>query len=460
MRTMRSYAQGTLALAATLTLVAAGCHRSARPAPSQGGSEQILRLFTLLPPDTVGVLRVDVAHASITPFRSSALSIVSQLSPHPADREVNFSRVAESIDSAVVVLPWAEDRQEPRADVMLLLFGRLRREQLEVAFATPSWTEEERQGRRLLVTGELAAGDLGEGDWVIGRPERVVQLLERREQPGGRSTPSQTALAAMAEQIHFTDAPGALLLAATPALRQSFTAATPAEARPAETWLFDAFDRAAIWVELDQEVSLRSIWQTASPPAAIAFAEQLQEWLDGVGSLLLPVGASARVSVDVQDSAVRAVARLDDSVARHALSQLVEGERWSDRRAPVLPGWSDGPPSQVPLLPLDGPPEIGQIVLCRWRSSPYFFLGRVESQQDELYHIRHLDGDDNWVRIDDIRQDTVRAGSVIHVHVDSEGDGGWLPAEVVLREDERVRVLVGGRMTWVTLGQIRVEEAR
>jgi hypothetical protein len=106
---------------------------------------------------------------------------------------------------------------------------------------------------------------------------------------------------------------------------------------------------------------------------------------------------------------------------------------------------------------LDEAPDEGTVVLARWGSEVYFFLGRVTEQRgDDELHISYLDGDREWVNLSDLRRDTVRAGSIVHVHV--QGHEGWLPAQVTQRTGDRVEVDLGSRRVWVPLAMVRVRE--
>ena len=98
-------------------------------------------------------------------------------------------------------------------------------------------------------------------------------------------------------------------------------------------------------------------------------------------------------------------------------------------------------------------------MLARWGNEDYFFLGRVEQRRenDEM-HIVYLDGDRAWVRLDDLRRDTVRAGASVHIHV--QGHDGWAPAVVTQRSGNRIEADVGSQRVWVALGMVRVREAR
>jgi hypothetical protein len=70
----------------------------------------------------------------------------------------------------------------------------------------------------------------------------------------------------------------------------------------------------------------------------------------------------------------------------------------------------------------------------------------------------YLDNDRAWVRLADLRRDTVRAGMSVHVHV--QGSDGWLPAVVTQRSGNRIEAeLTNNQRVWVPLGMIRVREA-
>jgi hypothetical protein len=133
---------------------------------------------------------------------------------------------------------------------------------------------------------------------------------------------------------------------------------------------------------------------------------------------------------------------------------LLMGATTSTAR-PAGQNFQDG----VDLEALDGAPENGAVVLARWGNEDYFFLGRVqESRANDEFHVVFLDGDQSWVRLADLRRDTVQEGMSVHVHV--QGQDGWLPAVVTQRVGDRVQVEVAtGQQVQVPLGMVRVREA-
>ena len=122
---------------------------------------------------------------------------------------------------------------------------------------------------------------------------------------------------------------------------------------------------------------------------------------------------------------------------------------------PTGPNFVDG----AELQSLSEAPELGSIVLARWGNEDYFFLGRVEeTRAGDEFHIVFLDNDQSWVRLTDLRSDTVRAGMSVHVHV--QGSDGWLPAVVTQRSGNRIEAeLTNNQRVWVPLGMVRVREA-
>lgn len=111
------------------------------------------------------------------------------------------------------------------------------------------------------------------------------------------------------------------------------------------------------------------------------------------------------------------------------------------------------------LETLDSAPDTGSIVLARWGNEDFFFLGRVQEQRgDDEFHISYLDGDRAWVRLQDLRRDTLADGASVHVHV--QGHDGWLPAVVTQRSGNRIEADVGEQRVWVPLAMVRVREAR
>lgn len=127
----------------------------------------------------------------------------------------------------------------------------------------------------------------------------------------------------------------------------------------------------------------------------------------------------------------------------------------TDSSGPTGPNFIDG----VELQAFTEAPELGTVVLARWGNEDYFFLGRVEqSRAGDEFHVVYLDNDRAWVRMADIRRDTIRAGMSVHVHV--QGHDGWLPAVVTQRSGNRVEAeLTNNQRVWVPLGMIRIREA-
>jgi len=135
-----------------------------------------------------------------------------------------------------------------------------------------------------------------------------------------------------------------------------------------------------------------------------------------------------------------------------ALSMLLGATGGERQQAPAAQ-YADG----MQLERLSEPPEDGTLVLARWGNEVYFFLGRADGRRegDEI-HVSYLDGDQEWLRLDDLRRDTVRAGAVVHVHI--QGQESWLPAQVTQRTGDRIEVDLGSRRVWVPLSMVRVRE--
>jgi hypothetical protein len=138
------------------------------------------------------------------------------------------------------------------------------------------------------------------------------------------------------------------------------------------------------------------------------------------------------------------------------LLMIMGANTTSSRRADEPENFADG----MALTAFTTAPEQGSIVLARWGNEDYFFLGRLDqSRGDDEFHVTYLDGDEAWVRMNDLRQDTVAAGASVHVHV--QGHEGWLPARITQRANNRVEADVGGdQPVWVPLAMIRVRELR
>lgn len=134
---------------------------------------------------------------------------------------------------------------------------------------------------------------------------------------------------------------------------------------------------------------------------------------------------------------------------------LLVGANTARSEAPSLPAnFSDG----MSLDSLEEPPEEGTVVLARWGTEDYFFLGRVDQARgDDEFHVTYLDGDEAWVRLSDLRRDTVRTGASVHIHL--QGHEGWLPATITQRSGSRVEADVGAtERVWVPLAMVRVRE--
>jgi len=117
------------------------------------------------------------------------------------------------------------------------------------------------------------------------------------------------------------------------------------------------------------------------------------------------------------------------------------------------PNFTDG----MDLQTFESPPEEGSLVLARWGSDEYFFLGRVDqSRNNDEFHVTYLDGDEGWVRLADLRQDAVRANASVHIHV--QGHERWLPALITQRANNRVEADIGPQRVWVPLAMDRVRE--
>ncbi len=133
---------------------------------------------------------------------------------------------------------------------------------------------------------------------------------------------------------------------------------------------------------------------------------------------------------------------------------LLMGAHTTTSSRPSMPAnFADG----MQLQEITEAPEEGSVVLARWGREDYFFLGRVDQRRgDDEYHITYLDGDEAWVRQSDLRQDGVRAGASVHIHV--QGHEGWLPARITQRANNRVEADIGPQRVWVPLAMVRVRE--
>ena len=121
---------------------------------------------------------------------------------------------------------------------------------------------------------------------------------------------------------------------------------------------------------------------------------------------------------------------------------------------PSMPAnFTDG----MQLEGLTEPPSEGSLVLARWGSEDYFFIGRVDQLRgDDEVHVTFLDGDEAWLRQADLRQDAVREGASVHIHV--QDHEGWLPARITERRNNRVEADIGPQRVWVHLAMVRARE--
>lgn len=133
---------------------------------------------------------------------------------------------------------------------------------------------------------------------------------------------------------------------------------------------------------------------------------------------------------------------------------LLMGAHTTESSRPSMPSnFADG----MQLVEVTEDLAEGSVVLARWGTEDYFFLGRVDqSRNDDEYHITYLDGDEAWVRRADLRQDAVRSGASVHIHV--QGHEGWLPARITQRANNRVEADIGPQRVWVPLAMVRVRE--
>ena len=346
-----------------------GCG-GATPAPDDpsglGGSPR--GPITLMPSDTMAVVRIDARALRSSPYYGTVSGWLDQImaasNEQSTQDERNFSMFRHALERTDVawvgVVPGADPAGDP--DLLLVAHGSYEPGMLESLLRSEDRSEirvEDRNGRRVFVSSDASAVEADSRTWLLATGRRLSDMLARLEGQGGSTPLSSEVFTSMADRIGFERSAVSIVVEMTPALREELSRDM---SDPTEVAVVQAMISFGAGLDIADGIALRAIAHNENAIVANAFVQEasrsIRELADnmlvqalGLGPALAQAdvrveGTDALLAVQVDDPSTRtALARASGLVALALAAAASMGE---EATAVEDPGTDAGEPDEAP----------------------------------------------------------------------------------------------------------------